>query len=46
MKSISIKDFMNPKREGAKAFTEQWNKFVPSQYGTSYSTGFDVGMLK
>ena len=46
MKNVTLAEYTNPNREGAKAFTEQWQNCKPSIYGEEFSTGVDINLLK
>jgi len=43
---VTLKDYMNPERKAAKAFTNQWSNMVPSLLGDEFSTGFDLEKMK
>jgi 2-oxoglutarate dehydrogenase complex dehydrogenase (E1) component-like enzyme len=44
---VSLQDYTDPNNvHSARAFTEQWKGFKPSQYGEEYSTAVDTKTLK
>lgn len=47
MPKITLQHYTNPKSvSSARAFTEQWKDFKPSQHGEEYPTAVDINALK
>lgn len=47
MDKVTLKDYTDPNnKHAARAFTELWKGFKPSQHGEEYPTAFPLGSLK